>query len=161
MIEDALDNWARWLCDMTDIGPGRPVSNWDLITAVEYKNCYLTTDEKLEQVLSAIPIDELAAVEVEREVCRLPEPFCSAIRIQWVTLPEYQRVHWRQTYEQWQTRRSRFLQHELAQAYPGMFHIKDATDFEDAERMGREMLERKLERVGREMLERKLERVAA
>ena len=147
MIEDALDNWARWLCDVADIGPGRPVGNWDLITSIDPKNCWLTTQEKLEQVLSAIPIDEFAAERVEREVVRLAEPYCTAIRIQWVTLPEYQRVHWRQTHEQWQTRRARFLHQALAESYPGMFHIKDATDFEDAERMGREILERKLERV--------------
>ena len=146
MILDELANWATWADRDWSGAPDIP-GNWDLIVAMEFKNCYESTEEKLERLQQAqdrANVDQEAAARMERWVVQMAEPMRSAIRIEWIDLPEYERVRWRQTHEQWQLRKARFLNHRLRQRLPGCFHIRDAGDFEEAVTTATNMLDRAL-----------------
>jgi len=106
-VGDALDNWARWCRRVWDCYPGC-ATNWDLIPQVEYKNCHLTTQEKLEEALEHQEPNELQAMQVERLVNALASPQRAALRVHWVLMPEAQRHGMNLTIEQWDERRARF-----------------------------------------------------
>lgn len=75
---------------------------------MEYKNCHLTTQEKLDALREHKEPDELDAMRVERLVALLDLPKRAAIRIHWVVMPDDGRHAFGLTAEQWDERRARF-----------------------------------------------------
>lgn len=107
-VIDALENWARWcnrgtrLNDYSDCP-----TNWQMIDQVEYKNTYLTAQERLDDALHEHEPNERRALAVERIVKGLDRSMRAAIRVHWVVLPYSDRPSIL-TAEQWNERRARF-----------------------------------------------------
>jgi len=138
-----LTNWARWCLRTRECFPdGYACMSIEGKWWVPYKNGDPSTQEKLEHLLEHAEPDERAALKVERCVVSLAEPMRSALWVQWIELPETERMHWRQTAEQWQERRARFLNHRLRNLLPGRFHIRGAGDFEEAIASAESVLDR-------------------
>jgi len=104
----ALENWARWcnrgtrLNDFCDCP-----TNWQMIEQVEYKNTYLTAQERLDDALAQDEPNERWALAVERAVQGLDRSMRAAIRVRWVMLPDSDKPSIL-TAEQWDERRARF-----------------------------------------------------
>jgi hypothetical protein len=104
-VEAFLTNWERWCNDQAGIFPHCP-TNWEQFPQLEYKNCHETTDEKLELVLDAMPIDERAAERIELWVAHF-DPFPQqALRTHYVYMPDKLRCEWRADAETWLARRA-------------------------------------------------------
>jgi len=106
-VLEALENWARWCNRVGECYPATP-TNWQMIDQMEYKNCHLTTEEKLELLREHQEPDELGALNVERIVQTLDIPKRTAVRIHYVTMPERDRHGFGLTADQWDERRARF-----------------------------------------------------
>jgi len=106
-VMEAIDNWARW-CNLT-IGcyPAAP-TNWQMIDQMEYKNCHMTTEEKLQEAMDHKEPDELDAMHIERIVAALDIPKRTVTRIHFVLMPDRDRHGLGLTQEQWDERRARF-----------------------------------------------------
>jgi len=112
--ESALANWARWCNDKSGIYPSTP-TNWQLIDDVQYKNCYMTEEEKEAEAERHRPVREREAERVELWVSQFDPLYRQALRTHWVEMDERDRLEWHCDTETWRARQASWTQGKLRQ----------------------------------------------
>jgi hypothetical protein len=106
-LEADLAEWARWCRQGCQVGSGYPAESCIEHLAIPYKVCQ-TAEEQYEDFMASRGADERIGERMELWVRQIHEPMRTAIRIQYVELPDSAR--WPNlTLEQWQEWRARML----------------------------------------------------
>lgn len=111
--EYVIANWARWCKDESGIYPHCP-TNWELMDDIQYKNCHVTAEEKMEILKRQEPIREREAERVELWVRQFAPLHQQALRTHYIQQCDGQRRTFHHlTDEDWQIRRARWTQMKL------------------------------------------------
>jgi hypothetical protein len=104
-LELDLREWARWLSQGCQVTAGYPSESPTEHIALPYKTCG-TAEEQYEDFMSSRAADERTGQRMELWVRQLYEPMRTAVRVQWVDMPDESR--WPNlSLDEWQERRAR------------------------------------------------------
>jgi hypothetical protein len=107
-----LEEWSRWALQGCAVGTGYPPEAIHESISVPYKHCQ-SACEQYEDFMSTRAADERTGQRVEAWVGNLHEPMRTAVRVQYVELPDDNRPPHLMA-EQWQAKRAAKLKYRLS-----------------------------------------------